>query len=293
MKKKVFIYGAAQLGIQIAWHINETYNLLGFIDTDPRKHTSNGGGCINVDDKDYIIYSPDILEATQIDKIFIGSEVDIHIKHIKDILLSYGINEEKIDTSFTFIPYYARLNFIKLLSLEFKSKKIKGSVAELGVFRGETAKEINRFFKNDTFYLLDTFKGFDIRDCENEKQQGLSKANIDDFSNTSLDYVKSRMPYFDKCIFIQGFFPKTSIQIPTDECFKFVNIDVDLYQPILAALEYFYPRMVDCGVILIHDYFHPYYIGVKRAVDEFCFKYSLNPIIIGDAFSIALIKNEG
>lgn len=56
----------------------------------------------------------------------------IYINQIKDKLINYGIKEEDIDTSPTFIPYYARLNFIKLLSLEFESQKIKGSVAELG-----------------------------------------------------------------------------------------------------------------------------------------------------------------
>ncbi|ECP6258011.1 methyltransferase [Campylobacter coli] len=288
--KKVFIYGCAQLGIQIAWHINEDYDILGFIDTDLRKHTSNGGGYINIDDKDYTIYSPDILKTIQVDKIFIGSEVDVYIKQIKDILLSYGIKENKIDTSLTFIPYYSRLNFIKSLSLDFKNRSIKGSVAELGVFRGETAKEINRFFGNDTFYLLDTFEGFDIRDCKQEEQQGLSKASINDFSNTSLEYVKSRMPFLNNCKFIKGFFPETTNQIPNYEQFKFVNIDVDLYQPIFSGLEYFYPRMVDNGVILIHDYFHPYYTGSKKAVDEFCLKYNLTPFPIGDAFSVAIFK---
>lgn len=42
--KKAFIYGCGQLGIQIAWHISKNYEILGFIDTDLRKHTSNGGG---------------------------------------------------------------------------------------------------------------------------------------------------------------------------------------------------------------------------------------------------------
>ncbi|MCV3383726.1 TylF/MycF family methyltransferase [Campylobacter sp. IFREMER_LSEM_CL292] len=292
MKKKAFIYGCAQLGIQIAWHISEDYDFLGFIDTDPRKHTANGGGYINIDGKNYTVYHPDILKNMQFDKIFIGSEVDIYIKQIKNILFNYGIKENSIDMSLTFIPYYARLNFIKLLSLEFENKKIKGSVAELGVFRGETAKEINKFFKNDVFYLLDTFEGFDIRDCKNEKEQGLSKANIGDFSNTSLDYVKSKMLYVDNCRFVKGYFPETSNQIPNKEVFKFVNIDVDLYQPILAGLEFFYPRMVDEGVILIHDYFHPYYTGSKKAVDEFCLKYNLEFFPIGDAFSVTLIKNK-
>ncbi|ECQ7706720.1 methyltransferase, partial [Campylobacter lari] len=117
--KKAFIYGSAQLGIQIAWHVSKDYEILGFIDTDSRKYTSNSGVYIEIDDKNYMIYSPDILCNTQIDKVFIGTEVDIYIKQIKNTLLKYGIGDDKIDLSLTFIPYYARLNFIKIISLEF------------------------------------------------------------------------------------------------------------------------------------------------------------------------------
>ncbi|EOT0009354.1 TylF/MycF/NovP-related O-methyltransferase [Campylobacter coli] len=287
--KKAFIYGSAQLGIQIAWHVSKDYEILGFIDTDSRKYTSNSGVYIEIDDKNYMIYSPDILCNTQIDKVFIGTEVDIYIKQIKNTLLKYGIGDDKIDLSLTFIPYYARLNFIKIISLEFQNKNIMGSVAELGVFRGKTSKEINRIFKNDIFYLFDTFEGFNEKDINEEI--GLAKqANINDFSNTSLNFVKKQMPYLDKCCFVEGYFPETIVKIPQDEKFKFVNIDMDLYQPILEGLVYFYPKLVKDGVILIHDYFHPYYTGAKRAVDEFCKNNNIEIVPIGDAFSVAIFK---
>ncbi|EAL3634232.1 methyltransferase [Campylobacter coli] len=287
--KKAFIYGSAQLGIQIAWHVSKDYEILGFIDTDSRKYTSNSGVYIEIDDKNYMIYSPDILCNTQIDKVFIGTEVDIYIKQIKNTLLKYGIGDDKIDLSLTFIPYYARLNFIKIISLEFQNKNIMGSVAELGVFRGKTAKEINRIFKNDIFYLFDTFEGFNEKDINEEI--GLAKqANINDFSNTSLNFVKKQMPYLDKCCFVEGYFPETIVKIPQDEKFKFVNIDMDLYQPILEGLVYFYSKLVKDGVILIHDYFHPYYTGAKRAVDEFCKNNNIEIVPIGDAFSVAIFK---
>ncbi|HEG2599166.1 TPA: class I SAM-dependent methyltransferase [Campylobacter jejuni] len=287
--KKIFIYGSAQLGIQIAWFINNDYEILGFIDTDPRKHTARGGGYIKIDNKNYIIYDPDVLLDMQVDKIFIGTEVDIYIAQIRSTLLNYGISDDKIDLSLTFVPYYARLNFIKTISLEFQDKNIIGAVAELGVFRGKTAREINRFFKDDTLYLFDTFEGFNEKDII--KETGLAKqANINDFSNTSLDFVKKQMPYLDQCCFVKGYFPESVTQISQNEKFKFVNIDMDLYQPILEGLEYFYPRLVKNGVILIHDYFHPYYTGAKKAVDEFCQKMNLKCFPIGDAFSVAIFK---
>mgnify|MGYP005753419559 CR=1 FL=1 len=288
--KKVVIYGSAQLGVQIAWHVKYENEIVCFVDSDPRKHSVNGGG-VKIDGIEYPVYGPEKLRETDFDKIFIASEVPIYIEQITATLKSLGISENALDFSLTFIPYYARLNCIKTLSYAMQKSNIQGAVAELGVFRGDTAKRINEIFKDDDFYLLDTFEGFDIRDCEQEKYQGFSKANTSDFKQTSLKIVQSKMPYLEKCHFIQGYFPQSAMQIPEDVQFKFVNLDVDLYQPILAGLEYFYPRLAGGGgAMLVHDYFHPYYTGVKKAVDEYCSQNNIKPLPIGDAFSIMIIK---
>lgn len=166
---------------------------------------------------------------------------------------------------------------------------IRGSVAELGVWRGECARYINHCFNDERFYLLDTFEGFDARDIAAERGAAKS-ASTNDFANTSLESVRSNLIYPDKCVFVKGYFPQTATQIPQDEVFRFVNIDVDLYQPILAGLEFFYPRLVGGGAILVHDYFHPFYTGTRLAVDEFCTTHALKPLPIGDGFSVMITK---
>ena len=51
-----------------------------------------------------------------------------------------------------------------------------------------------------------------------------------------------------------------------DYGYAFVNIDVDLYKPLLAGLEYFWPRMAENGYIFVHDYFSfSYAIILTRA----------------------------
>lgn len=286
---KIVIYGSAQLGVQIAWHLSLENEILCFIDSDSRKHSRNGY-YLTIDGITYSVYGPEKLKTLEFDKIFIASEVPIYIEQIIQTLKAFGIGEEKISLSQTFIRHYARINFIKTLALKFAENGIKGAVAELGVFRGDTAKYINHIFKESEFFLLDTFEGFDERDCKAENQSSFSKANNNDFSLTSLDLVKSKMPYVEKCHFLKGYFPETAVGIPQNTQFKFVNLDVDLYQPILSGLEFFYPRLSGGGVILIDDYFHPYYTGVKMAVDQWCVKASFRPMPIGDGFSCAIIK---
>ena len=48
--------------------------------------------------------------------------------------------------------------------------------------------------------------------------------------------------------------------------FSFVHMDVDLYKSTIDALRYFFPRMINGGIILIHD-FHT--DGIKKAIKEF------------------------
>lgn len=94
----------------------------------------------------------------------------------------------------------------------------------------------------------------------------------------------------------KGFFPETAKNI--DEQFAFVNLDFDLYAPTLAGLEFFWPRMSNGGVILVHDYFsfgvyEEYSFGkVKTAVEEFSNSMSVPYIPIGDKLSIAFIKHK-
>ena len=249
-----------------------------------------GGGGILIDNKVSPVSPPEKLKSLEFDEIFLGVFSEPWANEIFQTLDSFGIPNSKIQFKLTWTPFYARLNFIKTLSLQFKAQNLQGAVAELGVWRGDTASFINQTFLNDDFYLFDTFEGFDDKDCKIETAKGLSKADEKDFSDTSLEFVKDRMPHLNKCHFIKGYFPQSAKAINDDLIFKFVNIDADLYQPILAGLEHFYPRLVSGGVLLIHDYFNHNYTGAKQAVDEFCAKNKLTAYPIGDAFSVMIAR---
>ena len=66
----------------------------------------------------------------------------------------------------------------------------------------------------------------------------------------------------------KGFFPETTKGLEENR-YQFVSLDADLYSPILAGLEYFYPRMCRGGVILLHDYNNARFQGAKLAVKHY------------------------
>ena len=215
-------------------------------------------------------------------KLFTGS-LFFH----KWVLKKYGLdmffayyNKTKLN------DYEPRSATLELASREIYRYHIEGAVAEAGVYQGAFAKEINRYFPDRKLYLFDTFKGFDKRDTDVDQKEDFSSANAD-FSKTSVEAVLSIMEHPENCIIKKGWFPDTTEAV--EDKFCFVSLDMDLYAPIKAGLEFFYPRLVHGGVIMVHDFGNEDYKGVRKAVEEFCEKNNTWYVRISDAIGSVVI----
>jgi O-methyltransferase len=163
---------------------------------------------------------------------------------------------------------YARASTLELASHEIRLRNVPGACAELGVYRGEFARLVNALFMDRRLYLFDTFTGFDPAELEREKRLGFHDPTKD-FKDTSVETVVAAMPNPELCVVRQGRFPETAAGI--DESFCFVSIDVDLFDPTLAGLRFFHPRLARGGFLMVHDYNnHRNYPGPRAAVEEFC-----------------------
>lgn len=147
-----------------------------------------------------------------------------------------------------------------------RRQQVQGSFAELGVYKGESARILHLMDTSRTFHLFDTFEGFNSSDLKKEKGDA-STYSEQHFSDTSLESVKKHIGESDRLIFHRGYFPGTTAGLEKEK-FAFVNIDADLYNPIKSGLEFFYPRLVPGGIIFVHDYNYKWE-GCKKAVDEF------------------------
>jgi hypothetical protein len=79
-----------------------------------------------------------------------------------------------------------------------------------------------------------------------------------------LQVVQHALAAFPRISYGPGWIPQA---FPRDERhYRFVHVDVDLYQPTRASLEFFWPRLVPGGVLVCDDY---NWGGAKRAVDGF------------------------
>jgi hypothetical protein len=158
----------------------------------------------------------------------------------------------------------SRFYFFCLVFDQIRKDGLEGDLAELGVYRGQTAGLIARMARRlgRTAFLLDTFEGFDQSDLG-----GIDADKEIQFTDTSLEAVKAAVGE-DSVKFVKGHFPGTATEIP-ETSFCLAHIDCDLYAPILSSLEYFYPRLVPGGFLIIHDYSSLAWDGAERAVDTF------------------------
>ncbi len=74
----------------------------------------------------------------------------------------------------------------QLISQELYDQKVRGAIAELGVFRGFNASVLNHFFPDRRLYLFDTFEGFDPRDVKVDEQLGYKTEHYHNFSDTPI-----------------------------------------------------------------------------------------------------------
>ncbi|MCG8581995.1 MAG: TylF/MycF family methyltransferase [Bacteroidales bacterium] len=201
-------------------------------------------------------------------------------KHSKDLLKL----ERKFKDKMRFYAIWLQLRRIK-------EQAIDGAIAELGVYKGETAKLIHHFLPEKNFYLFDSFSGLP-KQVIKEDCDGTVRPQTVQFDNTSPDEV---LQYINgdnsKLIIKEGVFPTTTDGI-NENTYALIHIDADLYQSTLDALEYFYPKLSNSGAIIVHDYNHNW-DGVKKAVDEFEQHIPEVFVELPDMYgSVILIKNS-
>lgn len=277
---RAVIFGAGTTGESVFERAKDTYNIIAFIDNDLKKVGKTLFGLP--------ILPLDKIAELSCDFFIIGSYAGLEPIY-KQLTQDFGIPAFKVIRNYTEGSNAARLSALRHAAELIEDRKIAGNVAELGVYQGEFASNIQRFFPNRKLFLFDTFEGFADADVALEAQKGYSKAVVGDLDSTSIDLVLSKMSQPEMCLIKKGFFPQTAEGLE-NERFAFVSLDVDLYAPTLEGLRYFYPRLAQGGLIFLDDYFNERYSGVRRALADYEKEVPLHYAPLGDAYTLMIIK---
>jgi hypothetical protein len=170
-------------------------------------------------------------------------------------------------------------------------RRLPGDVAECGVYKGASAFFLARHLVEEKLdkllWLFDSFEGLSSPGDQDDQSYWYSGA----LASSPADIRQAlaplgEVPFVRVC---RGWIPER-FQEAEDRLFCFVHIDVDLYQPTLDSISFFYPRMVPGGIILLDDYGFDNCKGVTEAVD--CFMADKPEPIVNVASGGAFILKE-
>lgn len=162
---------------------------------------------------------------------------------------------------------------------------VKGSIVECGVFRGfslmtlanlSAALEPNNLTRR--IYGFDTFGGFpSVSEADGPETTGVAVGHL---ASDSFDELNSLIEVYDSDRFL-GHIPKVKLikGNVTDTIPEFIQdnqhlvvsmlfLDLDLYEPTLAALRHFVPRMPKGAVLAFDELDNPIWPGETLAALE-------------------------
>ena len=191
-----------------------------------------------------------------------------------------GVHESITD----YVDYY-RWATLGLALERLRTDGIEGALAEVGVWRGETSEFVHSVAPDRRYYLFDTFEGF-------PQERDPTAAGDDRFQDTSEAAVRSRLGDSRNIVVRPGFVPETFAGLE-DESFAFALLDLDLHDPTVASLEFFYPRLQPGGYLIVHDYNNPESDwACKRALDSFLADKPEQLVEIADMWGSALVRKS-
>ncbi|MBS0171869.1 MAG: class I SAM-dependent methyltransferase [Nitrospira sp.] len=146
-------------------------------------------------------------------------------------------------------------------------RDLPGCVAECGSYVGVAAWFIAREIQGVSFYLFDSFEGLSMPEGKDCSPEGVPQWKSGDMA-VSEDVLKKNLRDFENIYVMKGWIPDRFAEV-SDCQFKLVHVDVDLYQPTLDSLAFFYERMVPGGLIVMDDYGFENCPGAFAAANEY------------------------
>lgn len=159
-----------------------------------------------------------------------------------------------------------------ILQLATECLLLAGDWAELGCYRGDTSVLLGKLLQSSKtgkrLWIYDSFAGLPAKTSEDNSGAGanfqagelaVSKREVSEkIRRAGLHNVIIKKAWFDQL---------TPDDLPEKIAFAF--LDGDLYSSIKTSLGLVHPRLVEGGIMVVHDYNNPELPGSSRAVDEF------------------------
>ena len=147
-----------------------------------------------------------------------------------------------------------------LWNLSRQAAALPGLVAEVGVYRGGTSMLLALACPEKKVHAFDTFTGIPNGDPDIDHHK---KGDFDDVGVEVFDRLRST-----GVVIHPGLFPDTVMDLNSSTQYCFAHFDGDTYESCKAFLRYFWPRLVEGGILVFDDYKWKHCRGVEKALEE-------------------------
>lgn len=158
----------------------------------------------------------------------------------------------------------------------YSASKLSGDFVECGVNKGFLSSAIMKYLNWDSlgkvFYLLDTFSGLDERYVsDGEIKAGAMRWNKELLESgyyvNNLESVNNNFSEWKNVRIIPGSIPETLNAVKTERV-AYLHLDMNCAPPEVAALNFFWERLVPGAFILLDDYAYRGHEIQKVAMDD-------------------------
>lgn len=148
---------------------------------------------------------------------------------------------------------------------------LDGQLAECGCRKGKSTRFIlagTGIESDKQIHVFDSFEGLSAPRRKDKLNTG-NHAWREGALASSEDVLVNNLQMYEHMLVIhKGWIPERFKDIEKMK-FSFLHVDVDLYDPTLDSLKFFYDRMTTGGIIMCDDYGSVSCPGAKKAFDEF------------------------
>jgi O-methyltransferase len=134
------------------------------------------------------------------------------------------------------------------------ASRLPGDFVECGVNRGGLARTVIEYVRfwnlQKQFYLVDTYRGLIKNQISSkELERGIGAFYYED----CYDSVRQTFSKYSNVIVVRGAVPEV-LPVVSTSTIAYLSIDMNCVLPEIAAIEFFWDRIVIGGVVLLDDY---------------------------------------
>jgi hypothetical protein len=154
-----------------------------------------------------------------------------------------------------------------------QAARVEGDFVECGVDTGMLSLAICEWLdfnrQDRDFWLFDTFNGIPEQQMTPAERDGIGGWHNRESYEECFDLARSNFSPFPRCRLVRGTVPDTLMAFPEHRRVAYLSIDMNIVLPEIAAIEFFWDRIVPGGIVLLDDYGWSTHTAQKAAFDAF------------------------